>query len=210
MVGSSIFGGIGMAVFGEMEIAAMPTKCMMQMPAARSSGAMNWTLRPSLRARLDGERAAGDAEHRAHRQQGRVPDDVACDVEAPHGGEVHADGREADRSAADQSGRRTRAVSGDRKSDRGEEDCDEEGAAGQRRVVADADRRLEREQRHEVGGPHDGAGRETGEEQPAAAALLVLARLGKKKQRYEAAERADRSCKKHELRVVALQDFATA
>ena len=80
-----------------------------------------------------------------------------------------------------------RAVGGDRQADRGEEHRDEECAAGQRRVVADADVRLEGEQRHEVRGPHDGAGGEAGEEQPAAAALAVhLARLGEKEERDEA------------------------
>ena len=85
---------------------------------------------------------------------------------------------------------------------------DEERAAGQRRIVADADVRLEGEQRHEMRGPHDRAGREAGEEEPAAAALAVhLARLGEEEQRDEAAERADRGGEEHELRIVALQDF---
>jgi hypothetical protein len=38
-------------VLGVMLIAAMPTKCMTQMPEARSTGAMTWTFRPSWRAR---------------------------------------------------------------------------------------------------------------------------------------------------------------
>ncbi len=85
---------------------------------------------------------------------------------------------------------------------------DEERAAGQRRVVAEADVGLEGEQRHEMRGPHDRAGGEAGEEQPAAAALAVhLARLREEEERDEASERADRGREQNELRIVALQNL---
>ena len=71
---------------------------------------------------------------------------------------MHPDDGETDGAAADQSGSGASAVGGDRQSDRGEKHRDEERAAGQRRVVADADVRLERQQRNEMRGPHDRAG----------------------------------------------------
>ena len=57
-------------------------------------------------------------------------------------------------------------------------------------------------------GPHDRAGGEAGKEQPAAAALAVhLPRLREQEERDEATERANCGRKKHELRIVALQDL---
>ena len=194
-------------MLGEIWIAAMPTKCMMQMPAARMTGAMSWTLRPSARARPRASAAAGGAEHHSHAGQDRVPGDQAGDPQARHRGEVHADRGEPDDAAADEAGG-ARPVGRDRHADGRQDDGDEEGAARERRVVADADARLKGEQRDEMGGPHHGAGGKARKEQPAAAALAVhLARLREEEQGDEAAERTDRSGEENELGVVALQDF---
>ena len=57
-------------------------------------------------------------------------------------------------------------------------------------------------------GPHDRAGVEAGEKEPAAAALAVhFARLREKEKRDEAAGRADRSGEQNEFWIVALQDL---
>ena len=56
--------------------------------------------------------------------------------------------------------------------------------------------------------PHDRAGGEPREEQPASTALAVhFARIGEQEHCDEAAQSADRSCEEDELRIVHLQDL---
>ena len=84
-----------------MVIAIMPMKCMIAMPAVSSSGA-KLDVASLVACPGDGERRAGDAEHRAHEEEARVPGDLAGDAKACHRGEVHRDGGDADDAAADQ------------------------------------------------------------------------------------------------------------
>ena len=120
---------------------------------------------------------------------------------------MHADRGEPDDAAADEAGG-ARPVRRHRHADGRQDDGDEEGAARERRVVADADARLKGEQRDEMGGPHHGAGGKARKEQPAAPALAVhLACLREEEEGDEAAQRTDRSGEENELGVVILQDF---
>ena len=112
------------------------------------------------------------------------------------------------RTAPPISAGRPRAVGCHRQADGGEQHRDEEGAAGQRRVVGDGKVRVKGEQRDIVGGPDDGAGRESGQEQPAASPGMLLARLGKQEKGDEASEGADRCREENELWIVALQYFS--
>ena len=111
---------------------------------------------------------------------------------------MHADHGKADEAATHEA-RLARTIGGDGQAYGGKKDRYEEGAAGQRRIIGDADVRLEGEERHEVRGPHDRAGGEPGKEYPAAAPLpMHLTRLRKEEQRDEASQGAD-PCKLHKL-----------